>query len=633
MLRVLAFLIVIIVASSIFRLTNLDLIEFKADEAINLLLAAQPRFNHSLPPGGTVSSIGILNPPLFTYLLLPVTFFTLDPRIFSFIIAITNVLSIGFLFLLFRKYYGLLNAFITTVFLALSPWMIIFSRKIWTQDLLIPFTVPFLYSVHKIVLEKKMEYWTLFTVSSLFLIQLHQTSIVFLLLVGVFLIFRKTKVHVLYATLGIIIGFLPLIPYIAYQLQNGCPDCQAFIAARERLITYSPSIFLRPLQILGQGDFHHILGGDMLTFKNAYPLLYKLRAIFYLEYLLLPIGVLLFIKRNLKMRFLAYSTLPLPFIYFFLKTDPFAHYFLIVAPLLFLFIGHAFSYSASAKNKLFSACLIVVLILLLIISFSFNVAFYSLLDKRKGFGGDYGMSFSASEKIVSKQIQKYKDDKRYQEMFIASYIPKSLMHGNLPVPRMIYNFDKTKKNLTTLEQRLINAPEDPLTQNEVLAFYTRTTPTRETLRIIKQKIKTISAYDMIYKEAKNDYQTKNLKKIYEDEKISLEYPQHWSLDITKNGIRIQNDKYILFMFRFPQPETKKQKEKAYIVTTAKILGQDVEKSECTSHEDKWCGIIYKDVNVGNMPYTFILSPRTSSLENLSGEIKVMHNIISSISPL
>ena len=60
----------IVAASAIFRITNLNLIEFKDDEAINLFLAARPLFGHPFPPGGTVSSIGLLNPPFFNYLLL-----------------------------------------------------------------------------------------------------------------------------------------------------------------------------------------------------------------------------------------------------------------------------------------------------------------------------------------------------------------------------------------------------------------------------------------------------------------------------------------------------------------------------------------------------------------------------------
>lgn len=70
-LKDLIFFLIIILSALIFRITNLRLIEFKVDEAINLFLASRSLFGQSFPPGGTVSSIGILNPPLFNYFLLP----------------------------------------------------------------------------------------------------------------------------------------------------------------------------------------------------------------------------------------------------------------------------------------------------------------------------------------------------------------------------------------------------------------------------------------------------------------------------------------------------------------------------------------------------------------------------------
>src|SRR3989344_36197 len=151
--------IIIFFVSAIFRLTNLDLIEFKTDEAINLLLASRPLFGHSFAPGGTVSSVGILNPPFFNYILFPFTFLTLDPRGISFFIGLINSLAIAFFFLAIKKYYGTTIAFITTILIALSPWSILYSRKIWTQDLLFPFFIPLFFSIHKLILEKKMFYW------------------------------------------------------------------------------------------------------------------------------------------------------------------------------------------------------------------------------------------------------------------------------------------------------------------------------------------------------------------------------------------------------------------------------------------------------------------------------------------
>ena len=156
---------VILLFSLSFRITNLDLIEFKTDEAVNLLLSAWPALHHSLPPGGTVSSIGILNPPLFNYILTPLTFFTLDPKTFSFLIGFLNSVAIAFFYLIVKNYYSQVIAFTSSVLFAFSPWAILYSRKIWNQDILVPFFVLMFYSLHKIIIDKKRIFWLTFVLS------------------------------------------------------------------------------------------------------------------------------------------------------------------------------------------------------------------------------------------------------------------------------------------------------------------------------------------------------------------------------------------------------------------------------------------------------------------------------------
>lgn len=543
------FFLLIVILSSLFRITNLDLIEFKTDEAINLLLAARPLFGHPFAPGGTVSSIGILNPPFFNYLLFPITYFTLDPKNISLFIALANSFAIGFLFLLIRRYYGFLPALIAGLFFAFSPWAILYSRKIWMQDLLVPFFVLYLLSIHKIVLEKKMFYWTILGAASLFLLQLHQASIVFVLIVSLSLLRKKFKVHLLYLFLGLCIGIIPLLPYLSYELKNGCPDCRAVILSGDRLEkNRSADVFLRPLQIVGQGDFRHVLGNDMLAFANEFPLLYQLRRIFYLEYLLVPFGIFIFIKKFKKLSFLAYATILLPFAYFILKIEPSMHYFLIVLPLLFLFLSLGLWQLLSFKNLPMKVASLFIIALLLGLSIWFNLAFYSLLRDKQGLQGDYGPVYAATEEEKRDSLVQYSSDKNYQEIFIASYIPKWIMYGDLPIPRMLYSFEKTKENLTNLEKQLKERPKDPLIQNELIAFYTRTTPTLATLSSLRKKVKENPEYKLIYQEAKEVFQRKMLKKIYEDQRLVFAYPQHWLATTTPHGVKVYTDNVSVTIF-------------------------------------------------------------------------------------
>lgn len=495
------FFIAVAIASAIFRMTNLTVIEFKADEAINLFLASRPLFGHPFPPGGTVSSIGILNPPLLNYLLFPFVLISFDPKAISLFIGLLNSLAIGFFFLLLKRYYDTITAFIASLLLAFSPWSILFSRKIWTQNLMFPFLVLLLYSLHKVVLEKKMIYWIIYVIASLFLFQLHQSSLFFLLLISGFLLLKKVKFNLAYILVGFFLGIMPAIPYFVYVLKNAFSNPQVFLIAKERFSSgYFPIIFFRPLQITGQGNFHFVLGDDMLTFANQFPLFYQLRRFFYIEYLLLPFGALIFWKKFPKLRLLVYATIGLPVIYFFLHFQPFMHYFIILAPLLFLFLASGLSFFLDFPKPIIKNISLLVFLALLGVSITFNLIFFRLLNQQKAFKGDYGISFTIIEQNVKRRLKNYENDKNYQEMVLASYLPKNLLYGNLPVAKMLYSYEKTQKSLSALEERLKQIPEDARVQNELLAFWTTLPPTIETLHLLEEKSQNSPGYKLIYDE-------------------------------------------------------------------------------------------------------------------------------------
>jgi len=506
------FFLIIVLAAAVFRVTNLELVEFKADEAINLFLASRPLFGHPLPPGGTVSSVGVLNPPFFNYLLFPFTLISLDPKIISFFIGLLNSLAIGFFFLLIKRYYDFLTALIASLLFAFSPWAILFSRKIWTQNLVLPFLVMLFFSLHQIILDKKPKYWILYVAASLFLLQLHQSSFFFLLLLNGFLLVKRVKFHLPNIALGFFLGLLPALPYFVYVVNHLYTDPQAILVAKERVgSAYFSLIFFRPLQILSQGNFHFVMGDDILTFANRFPLAYNLRRIFYLEYLLLPLGMILFWKKFPKLRFLVYASLGLPIIYFFLHFEPFIHYFLVITPLLFLFLASVFAFFLRHSNTLVKTTTLLVLLALMGTSLAFNTAFFRFLNEQKALKGDYGPAFIITEQNTKKRLQPYQNDPDYQEMLLASYLPKHFFHGYMPVPKMLYSLEEIGNRLPSLEERLGKVPEDARVQNELLFFYTASPPTAETIELLKEKTQVLPGYQPIFDEVNKIFTEQNSK--------------------------------------------------------------------------------------------------------------------------
>lgn len=563
---------IILLFSLAFRVANLDLIEFKTDEAVNLLLSAWPVLHHTIPPGGTVSSIGILNPPLFNYILTPLTFITLDPKVFSFLIALLNSISIAFFYLIVRKYYGQITAFTSSILFAFSPWAILYSRKIWTQDLLVPFFILLFFSLHKIFTENRQIYWIFIVLSSLFLIQLHQISILFIALLFVFLFLQKVKFNLKYIVIGTILGTIPLLPYFGYEIKNGYPDIKALVLSEQKLSSKrSPILFLRPLQITNQGNLSFILGTDLENYLKKFSFIDMIRRIFYFEYILIIAGAILFFKKYPTFRTLFYSSALLPVIYFLIKVDPFMHYYIIILPLLFLFLGVSFDYLLS-RGKFLKSLSLALFLSLSASSLFLNFTFFEFLREQGFLRGDYGDTLKISQTHI-----KHKD---YDELFLFQFIPLTYSFGYNPFAKIVYD---TKSNQISYLEKKLKDSKDPKTEHELLAFYTKELPSLSSLDTLRKKSRENPIYNNIYKETLNDYLARNYKKEYSSDKFDLRffYPQHWKISEDKD-IKVEGDSLILFIRKNVNPpyrtELVKKKTNENAFQNEKIAAEEVIKS-------------------------------------------------------
>ncbi|KKR73440.1 MAG: hypothetical protein UU15_C0010G0010, partial [Candidatus Levybacteria bacterium GW2011_GWC2_40_7] len=505
-------LLIVLALSLLFRITNLDLIEFKADEGINLFLASRPIFGHGFAPGGTVSSLGVTNFPLINYLLLPLVMISKDPRIISFFIALINSLAIVGFFIIVRRYYNQTIAFTSSLLMATSPWAILFSRKIWAQDFLIPLFIPFFLSFHKIVIDKDRRYWLLYAASSLFLIQIHQSALFFIFPLTAFMAYRRTGISSKYSLVGIALGLLPTVLYLLYQLRTGCFDCKMILSSSERVSDVSsPLLFLRPFQIIHQGNFFPILGENVVYFAQNFPIAYFSKYIYYAEYFLLALGAILFYKLFKKVGFIIFPVILLPFIYAFFRLEPHIHYFLIVAPFLFLFLGTSLYYLISHKNLLVKYSSITLFLCVILVSTYYNYAFYETVRAKENIKGDYGKIFEQTDRDTKEFYKKYVNDPYYEEMIIASYVPYSLSHGDIGVAKMLYDSKETEENMTILEERLRDVPIDRRIHQELIAYYTRENPSKETIRILKGKSDLNPGMIPVYEEVYNLYRERGGK--------------------------------------------------------------------------------------------------------------------------
>ena len=135
-------LVAIVALAATLRLARLDLMEFKADEAAAIAIAAPIVNGGHWPEVGLVSSVGIHNPPLFLYLVAVAMAVSFNPEfVTGLLVGGLAVLGVALTFIVIRPRFGAFAALSAAALFACSPWAVLYTRKIWAQDLLPVFLV------------------------------------------------------------------------------------------------------------------------------------------------------------------------------------------------------------------------------------------------------------------------------------------------------------------------------------------------------------------------------------------------------------------------------------------------------------------------------------------------------------
>jgi len=199
--------------AGVLRLSHLDLIEFKADEA-NHLLRGLEVLQLRLPLIGSQASVGIAKPPMMSLLMAIPLLFGRDPRIASAFITLLNVFAVAGCYFVACRYYNQRVAIIAATLFAVNPWAVVLSRKVFTADLLAPFLVLHLYGLHAAIVDGKPWGWlvAVLALGIALSVTFSPLSLVFELLLLVILYRRRVSWrHLLIGTLLVLLLFAPYL--------------------------------------------------------------------------------------------------------------------------------------------------------------------------------------------------------------------------------------------------------------------------------------------------------------------------------------------------------------------------------------------------------------------------------------
>lgn len=137
--RDLVTLLLVLLIAAVLRFGDPAAVEFYHDEAMVALLAQDMALGERFPLTGIISSVGLPNPPQSVYVMALPYLFSDDPLLATIYVAALNVIGVGLVWAIGHRYLGRNAGLIAGLVYALSPWAVLYSRKIWAQDFMTPF--------------------------------------------------------------------------------------------------------------------------------------------------------------------------------------------------------------------------------------------------------------------------------------------------------------------------------------------------------------------------------------------------------------------------------------------------------------------------------------------------------------
>jgi hypothetical protein len=217
----LAWLALIIGVGAWLRFQHRELLEFKGDEAFAANRALEFVRNGKLPTSGLMSSVGISNPPLFIWLMIPMFFITSNIATVCGMISVLGLAAVVATWWIGRKYYSPVTGLVAAALFATAPWAVIYSRKIWAQDFVPVFATATIWAAHALVVGKKPKavFWLLCL--PVCVIQIHYSGFALTATAVGILVLLRPKIDWRFAVAGVATAVALALPYIMEQQKHG----------------------------------------------------------------------------------------------------------------------------------------------------------------------------------------------------------------------------------------------------------------------------------------------------------------------------------------------------------------------------------------------------------------------------
>jgi 4-amino-4-deoxy-L-arabinose transferase-like glycosyltransferase len=233
----------IVLLGAFLRCAQLNWAQYRRDDAIVLGLAQAALAAHRLPWVGMVSTLGIDNGPAQVWLVMIGTLAGPSPFAAEWIVALLNVVGVAACYAFGRCAFGRRVGLIAALLLAVSAWSVLYSRRLWGNDMTAPFAALALWSLARVLKLGDRAHQVLLFVWAALLAQVYVVGIAELpaILVGLVAAAMLRRLRPLPVTLGVVAFLMMTGPYIVLTV---LPELGSLhrLAGGQRAVTDATSL-------------------------------------------------------------------------------------------------------------------------------------------------------------------------------------------------------------------------------------------------------------------------------------------------------------------------------------------------------------------------------------------------------
>jgi hypothetical protein len=316
---------------------------FKRDEATVVSRALAIAYEGDLPVAGVDTSRGMANLPLTLYLTaIPLRLWR-DPVAVVLFTGLLNGLAVLACYALGRAYFGRIVGLVASFLFAVSPWAILYGRKIWSQNLPLV-TLGFFAALFATLVRGQR--WALVGafVGLAALIGLHLGGLAFIPVLLISMLLYRKEVSLWPLLVGLASFVLAVSPYVIRDALRGWPDLRDFLRFTTGGGRFSWDALRYAFFLTGSEGIHGMAGGLYPEYLAGLPNLWWLnRVMMGLLALALLYGLFLVVRgpeerRRPILLMLLWFTVPVA-----MQSRPTApvypFYFILLYPVQFLFIS------------------------------------------------------------------------------------------------------------------------------------------------------------------------------------------------------------------------------------------------------------------------------------------------------